>query len=73
MYVRKLIDARTDEVLAWNRFTGESLFWDNPVWRWVQQTTARLFDCDLDDVSEWQNEDGQDYVTVHGQIVARVR
>ncbi len=71
-YTKRLLDARTGEQLRWARFTGASV-WFDPVWPWVQRAASEEFDCDLDDVDEVQDDDGRDYVTVRGEIVARVQ
>ena len=58
------LDGRT---FATAHFTN----WGANRWPWVQETVAREFDCDCDDVTAEADEDNE-FVAVAGVRVARI-
>ena len=41
-------------------------------WGWILSRTAERFDCDVDDVSSIEDEDGDELLVVRGEPVARI-
>lgn len=41
-------------------------------WEWIESAVAHEFECDVDDVDLFEDDDMNEFVTVHGEIVAQI-
>lgn len=41
-------------------------------WSWISERVAREFECDADDLDTMEDDDGREFVTLHGEPLVEI-